>query len=805
MLRLFWLSKFVYFSSKILKILWYTKVGDFMNYLEGVVKANIYHNDDNGYTIIKVKVTETNEKLGLFHIDETDYVTVTGYFPQPMRGEEIRFFGEFKNHARYGLQYVVNNLEKKSDTSIPGLIEYLSSDLFKGVGLKTATTIVETLGENTIKLIINDKNVLKKVPKLSDKLIDIVYDGVIENKALENTLIKLYGYGVTPKMAVRIYKFYQNETIAIIENNPYQLINDIDGIGFERADIIAKKLGFDDTHPLRIKAMILYLYNLMGMNYGHTFLYVDQLLEYLKKALNKSKQLVSEEKIKELLDELIEDKVFLLEEDRIKLYSIYYAEKNITEKVKELTAFFDDQIDETKVLKYIKLYEEMTSITYTALQRKAILKAMRSNLFILTGGPGTGKTTVIKGIVFVYCKYHQIPISYNNPVFDVKLIAPTGRAAKRMNETTSIYSETIHRFLGYSFDGKFTFDKDNLVSGKMIVIDESSMIDVFLANQLFQAIPKDTKVIIVGDEDQLPSVGPGQILKDFIDSDVIDYIKLTTIHRQAQDSNIISLAYSVNNKSVPMSLKNVHDDLMFVEESSEHFQKRLLSSIHYLINQGYRLNEDIQVLIPMYRGKTGIDQVNRVIQEEFNPNKAKVMKHGDREFRIGDKVIQLANQVEDGIMNGDQGEVIGVTEDLVVVDFFGNEVSYKIGDLINLKHSYAMSIHKSQGSEYKVVIMPMFRSYSIMLKRKLIYTGITRAKEKLIMMGDMGSLKYGVEKEELVRQSILSTLIQNVVLKPVEKEKNKTVHYINRSDIPFDTLGEEIDESITPYSFMENK
>jgi exodeoxyribonuclease V alpha subunit len=404
----------------------------------------------------------------------------------------------------------------------------------------------------------------------------------------------------------------------------------------------------------------------------------------------------------------------------------------------------------------------------------------------------------------VYCKYHQIPISYNNPLFEVKLVAPTGRAAKRMNETTSLYSETIHRFLGYSFDGKFTYDKDNLVSAKMIIIDESSMIDVFLASQLFQAIPKDTKVIVVGDEDQLPSVGPGQVLKDLIDSEVIDYIKLTTVHRQAQDSNIISLAYSVNNGEVPSDILKVKDDVLFVTENSQSFSNRLLTSIHYLINQGYDLNNDIQVLIPMYRGSTGIDYVNTVIQQEFNQNKSKTMKHGDREFRIGDKVIQLTNQIEDGIMNGDQGEVIGITDDLVVVDFFGNEVSYKIGDLIHLKHSYAMSIHKSQGSEYKVVIMPMFRSYSIMLKRKLIYTGITRAKEKLILMGDIGSLKYGVESKESERQSILDSLIMDTVLNQNQKKEQSKTIIIDDEDIPFDTLGEEISESITPYSFMDN-
>ncbi len=776
-----------------------------MDYIQGVVKAIIFHSEENSYTILKVKVTDATENLGLFVYDDFDYVTVTGYFPVPMRGEEIKFFGKFKEHNRYGMQYVVNNYEKLSDTSIPGLIEYLSSDLFKGVGVKTAQNIVTTLGTDVIKMVIDDRDVLKRVPKLSSKLIDVIYDGIIENKAAENTLIKLYGYGITPKMAIKIYKFYQNETIAIIEKNPYQLIYDIEGIGFERADQIAKKLGFEDDHPLRVKAMIMYLYNLMGINYGHTFLYYEQLLEYLVNTLNKSKQLIDEGLIRKYINELVEEGMFIHEDEIIKLKSINYAELNVVDKLQEMSTFEPEDIDEIQVDKYITLYESINDISYTMLQKKAIKKALSSNVFILTGGPGTGKTTVIKGLVFVYCKYHQIPIMYNNPLFDIKLVAPTGRAAKRMNETTSLYSETIHRFLGYSFDGKFMFNKDNLVDAKVIIVDEASMIDIFLASQLFQAIPKDTKVIIVGDEDQLPSVGPGQVLKDLIDCDMIDYTKLNTIHRQANDSNIIKLAYSINNATIPHDITKVYDDRMFVEESSINFHKRLINSIQYLLNQGYDLFDDIQILIPMYRGNTGIDSVNRLIQQEFNPNTTKVIEHGDREFRIGDKVIQLVNQVEDNIMNGDQGIVVGITnEEILIVDFIGNEVAYKKGDLINLKHAYAMSIHKSQGSEYKVVLMPLYRSYSIMLKRKLIYTAVTRAKEKLIVMGDLSAMKYGVESIEAPRQSILKDRIINEITNPQKNKLLTKIHYIKDSSIPFETLGEDIEDNITPYSFMDN-
>lgn len=773
-----------------------------MNYIQGIIKAIIFHSEENSYTILKAKVTDSTEDLDLFKFDEYDYVTVTGYFPMPLRGEEIKFFGEFKEHKKYGMQYIVRTFEKISDTSIPGLIEYLSSDLFVGVGTKTATNIVNVLGKDTIKLVMEDKEILKTVPKLKEKTIDTVYNGLIENKASENILIKLYGYGITPKMSVKIYKFYQNETIAIIENNPYQLINDIEGIGFERADKIAKMLGFKDDHPLRVKAIILYLFNLMGNNYGHTFLYKDQLNEYLLKSLNKDRKLVDENILGKYIDELVKEKVFVEVDDIIKLRTLAKAEKNITDKFKELSKVDDEKIDEKKVNDYIKLFEQVNEIEYTDIQKKAIFTALRSNVFILTGGPGTGKTTVIKGIVFVYCKYHQIPILYDNSLFEVKLIAPTGRAAKRMNETTNLHAETIHRFLGYSFDGKFTFNKDSLVVGNLIIIDESSMIDVYLASHLLQAIPKDSKVIFVGDENQLPSVGPGQFLKDIIDSDMINYIELKTIHRQAQGSKIIELAHSIKNSEVPSDLLNVYDDRYFVKENSIEFQNRLTSIIHYLHNKDYSIYEDIQVLIPMYRGSTGIDSVNKLIQNEFNPNKQKTIEHGDREFRIGDKVIQLVNQIEDNVMNGDQGIVIGITDEKqVIVDFIGNEVIYKIGDLINLKHAYAMSVHKSQGSEYKVVIMPIFKSYSIMLKRKLIYTAITRAKEKLIIIGDYNAFSYGVEKLESLRQSVLKELIIDEIIndKKIEVSVKKTSL---PSGLPFEYLGEEIDDDISPYTFM---
>jgi exodeoxyribonuclease V alpha subunit len=780
-----------------------------MKYVQGIIKVIIYHNEESMYTILKIEVTDYNEKTNLFLFDDGDYLTITGYFPSLMRGEEIRFFGSFHNHDKYGLQYQVKSYEKLSDTTTSGVIEYLSSDLFPGIGIKTAERIVNKLGKKAIENILKDKTVLDHIDKLSSKQKEVIYNGLMDNKAMENTLIQLYSYGITPNMAIKIFKFYQNDALSILEQNPYQLIQDIEGIGFERADHIAKLLGFSDTHPLRIKAMILYLYQLMGLNYGHTFLYKEQLIQYLKNALNKKNHLVEESNILTYLNELIDEGIFVQVEDRIQHVTVYNSMKTIVKTIGNFSVVEPMNVDINKASVFIRDFEKREQITYTKKQRKAILKALENNLFLLTGGPGTGKTTVIKGLVYTYCKYFHLPIQYDNPLFSVKLVAPTGRAAKRMKESTGLHSETIHRFLGYSYDGTFEHNKNNLVSAQMIIIDEASMIDVFLASQLLQSIPTSTKVVIVGDEDQLPSVGPGQVLKDLLDTNLIESVRLDRIHRQETDSHIIDLAYYINQGIIPKDIKKVYEDRLFIEETPKHFKDRLISSLYYVDSLGVDVFTDVQILIPMYRGSTGIDAVNQIVQNEFNKENGKSVQHNNRVFRYGDKVIQLVNQVEDGVMNGDQGIVVGITdEDHVIVSFDQKEVLYKKGDLVNLKHSYAMSIHKSQGSEYEVVILPLFKSYSIMLKRKLLYTAITRAKKKLILIGELSSFEYGVKNVEDERQS---TLKEDIIFEILHKTSKMNKVEITPSNneikiddpmIPFDTFGEDIGD-VSPYDFLE--
>lgn len=772
-----------------------------MDYIQGVVKIVMFHSEENLYTVCKIDVLDSSEPLNIFQMDD-DYLTVTGYMVKPVRGEEIRFFGTFKEHPRYGRQYVVKSYEKMESISIAGLVEYLASDLFNGVGIKTATNIVAKLGKDAINKIMNDKEVLRTVPKLSDKLIDILYDGIVENKSAEHTLIKLYGYDISPKMAMKIFHQYGQETMAIIEQNPYQLMMDIDGIGFERADIIAKKLDFDDHHPLRIKAMIVYLYQYMGTNYGHTYLTRNQLLEYLENALSKSQVVIPLEEIETYLNELLKENVFHEEDSLISLKQVHYARSNIAKKIVELLDVKQEQINNEDVDNYIEFFEKRCDIEYTKTQKKAIKDVIGHQLFVLTGGPGTGKTTVIKGIIDVFTQYYDIPIIPSSLQSDIRLVAPTGRAAKRMSEVTGLYAETIHRFLGYGFDGKFMHDKENLVSAKLIIIDEASMVDVYLASQLFQSIPNDTKVVVVGDKDQLPSVGPGQVLFDLLSVERIPKVMLNQIFRQAKNSHIVDLAYHINESIIPEDLMSVYDDRLYVAEEVHSFHNRLIKSLDYLISEGYNLYDDIQVLIPMYRGSTGIDQVNALIQKTYNTENGLTIEHNGRIFKTGDKVIQLTNQAEDQIMNGDQGIIVGVTnEKKVIVEFDGREITYNIGDLINLKHAYAISIHKSQGSEYKVVVLPVFRNYKIMLNKKLLYTAVTRAKEKLIVMGDTEAFRFGVKQHGQERQSLLKDVIEGSfeLETPILNEI-----YINDPAIPFDTLGEEFGEELSPYDFLKD-
>ncbi len=782
-----------------------------MDYIEGVVKHITFYNQDNAYAVIKLSVTETNVRRGLFNDLVDEMMTITGYFPRPIKGEAYRFYGTLTTHEKYGEQFTATSYERVSDMNTEGLVEYLSSELFKGVGEKTAERVVATLGKKAISLILENPDCLDRVPKLNPKLKNVLYEGLNAHRANEQTLIKLYGYGISSRLAMRIIHIYQEKTMRFLEENPYRMIDEIDGIGFERADFIAKKFGFDDHHPLRIRAVLIHYFKTLCLQNGHTYLWKTEFFETVMTRLNQDQEPLAEEDVMRAFDRLIETGELVIEDDRITLKSIEKAEHEIVAKIKRLTSA-PQSIDLARINALIEGFQERHHIRYTSTQKTAIVEALRNQIFILTGGPGTGKTTVIQGLVDMYYQYHKL----NQPTSDhsslIHLVAPTGRAAKRIKESTGYHATTIHRLLGYSYDGSYQHNKYHPLDGNLFIIDEASMIDVFLASQLFQSIPDYAHIVIVGDDAQLPSVGPGQVFKDLLESNVIPAIRLDVIHRQEEGSSIIELAQAIRDGKLPDNLDSQNSDRYIFSETPKQYLPRLKKIIAYHLDSGYDLNEDIQVLIPMYKGETGIDETNRYIQSHFNHDDGPSIMHGGRVFKVNDKVLQLVNQVEDGIMNGDQGKVIDVDEEAaeITVQFIEQNVTYKAKDLNNLTHAYAMSIHKSQGSEYTIVILPIFAQYSVMLKRKLIYTAITRAKKRIIILGDIRRLPYAITHVEDQRLTKLKDkLTQNTneqpkkTIEPLPLKVNKH-HPIYDTAIPFDTLGEEMD-GLTPYDFLEQE
>lgn len=779
-----------------------------MNSLEGHVRFITFYNEENRYAIVKVHVTTANFSEGLFAVPEGTLMTVTGYFPRPAKGETVRFYGNIVRHPTYGEQFEAKSMEKVGETTEAGIIEYLSSDLFPGVGPKTAERIVKTLGRETIKKVLESPQALDEVTPLSKTLKQVITDGLSRYKAEEHILIQLYGYGVSAKIAMRLIDRYRHDTMRVLQENPYRLIDEVEGIGFDRADEIGRKLGFASDHPHRMKAVIQYLFRQLVLNFGHTLIEYELFVEEVLKRLNKDVPDLERTHVVEHIEALIKAHRLVRHEEYLTLSSIAYAEKTIVSKLKTLNKA-PQSIDQSKVTALIAQFEKSEGIAYSNKQKEAIHQAMKNRMMILTGGPGTGKTTVIKGLVKVYHQYHQLEEPTPERTAFIHLVAPTGRAAKRMQESTGYYATTIHRLLGYSYDGSFQHDRSHLLEGNLFIVDEASMIDVFLAAQLLESLPNYANVVFVGDDAQLPSVGPGQVFKDLIEAKRLPVTTLNVIHRQAEDSHIVHLAGQIRDGKLPNDMDVSYPDRYVFTEEPERFQARLKRIIDYLIKQGHDLHEDIQVLIPMYKGSTGIDETNRFLQNTYNKTPGPELTQGTRIFKVNDKVLQLVNQIEDGVMNGDQGRVIGIDDKskTMTVDFLGQIVSYKSQDLINLTHAYAMSVHKAQGSEYQVVIMPIFGAYAHMLKRKLIYTGITRAKQCLVLFGQPERLKYAVthleeDRKTRLKEALLEENIPSLLDVETDTPSVETAIKIEDPDIPFKTLGEQL-HGATPYDFLK--
>lgn len=736
-----------------------------MSKVIGKIKNYVFHNEDNSYSIARL-LTE-----------DEDIVTIVGYFPKISEDVIYEFEGGWTKHPQYGEQLKVESFKKAEKQSKSGLISYLSSSFFTGIGPKTAEKIVELLGEQAITKIIEDPSVLKKV-KLSSVRIAKFHQQLQENQTNEHILVTLYGYDLSARLAMKLLNKYHMLTIEKLEENPYRLIDDIDGIGFIKADEIAQKLGIAKSDLRRIKAAISYALEHIAYQNGDLYLTFDQLKKQTDSILG------LEFDIDEAIKALLEDKRIVIEDERYYLALSYYTEIKLAEKITELNITQDQFIDQTYIKTLIDAVEIKKNIAYTKVQKEAILNALTHKVSIITGGPGTGKTTIIDGLLEVYRIYHKLDFKDPSIYEKIACLAPTGRAAKRMKELLNIQTSTIHRHLGYNYEGIFAYDESHLLPQDLIIIDESSMIDLFLASRLFEAIKNDAQVIIVGDVDQLPSVGPGQILSDLIESKKIEVVKLDEIHRQAKDSNIISLARAVNLQQLTYDDLESGNDVYLYHAQQQKIQATIVKQIQGALQKGYSIVDDIQVLAPMYKGELGIDRFNEILQDHFNKDKKHELIYKDKVFYEGDKVIQLVNDPKRLIMNGDIGVIKSITtneekETFVIVTFDDNDVLYEKQDLDEINLAYAISIHKSQGSEYKIVMIPMVKSYMHMLKKELIYTAITRAKQYLIILGDMKLLIYAANHLSNKRQTTLALRL------------NEDVEILKHED-----------DDLSPYDFM---
>ncbi|MGD7044067.1 SF1B family DNA helicase RecD2 [Jeotgalibacillus proteolyticus] len=776
-------------------------------YIKGRHIVTIFHNEDNMYSVVRVRVEETNTS------NQEKEAVVTGHFPKMQEEDTYIFHGKFKEHPRFGMQFLADRFKKDLPQTKQGIVHYLSSDLFSGVGKRTAEKIVDTLGEKAISRIMNDESVLHEVPKLSQEKAKHIYDVLIEHQGLERIMVHLNDWGFGPQLSMKIYQHYQEATLEILQKNPYELVYHIEGVGFGKADELGRHLGLSGSHPDRIKAACLFCLQQLSMQEGHVYAQSKDLLIKVKELLQKHQpEQIEYTDISNQLIELHEEGKVIGEEKRIYLPSLYFSEKGLVTNINRLLSHkeYEDQFPESEFLLALGSLEERIGVSYAASQKEAIQTALTSSLMILTGGPGTGKTTVIKGIVELYSELHGVSLDVDaygsEEPFPIVLAAPTGRAAKRMSESTGLKAMTIHRLLGFTGQEDMEDDEERLVQGKLLIVDEMSMVDTWLANQLLQAVPDTMQVIIVGDQDQLPSVGPGQVLQDLIHSKLVPTVQLTDIYRQEEGSSIIELAHQMKEGKLPQDLRKQHADRSFIACHASQMDEVVGKIVKNAIKKGYTA-KDIQVLAPMYRGPAGIDRLNKVLQELMNPNPDKTRKElqwGDIAYRIGDKVLQLVNQPESHVFNGDMGEVISIfyakenteKQDMVLVSFDGVEVTYTRQDLNQITHAFCCSIHKSQGSEFPIVILPVVKSYYRMLRRNLLYTAITRSKRFLIMCGEEEAFRFGVErKDDTVRLTTLrSKLADEKQDSPAEKPHAQGI--------------EEADpligmQGISPYDFME--
>lgn len=699
-----------------------------MTKLRCVVERITYQNAENGYSVMKVKVKGYD-----------DLVTLVGNLLEVPAGSVLLCEGEWRVDKRYGQQFQCETWEEVMPATAYGIEKYLGSGLVKGIGPKFAKLIVGHFGTDTIEVIETDIERLYEVPGIGKKRVEKIRESWEKQKDIKNVMLFLQGFGVSTAYAAKIYRQYGKESIDKVKENPYRLADDIWGIGFKTADGIARKMGYEMNDERRLRSGLIYTLNQLA-DEGHCYAEEEQLIATAKQLLE-----ADEECIRTAMTHAIETADLMLDNTAIYLPPFYYAESGTANRLntlvhtKEAGSIFTARFDLAKL-------QRETGIEYDEVQVEAIRQAIASKVMVLTGGPGTGKTTTTKAII----------AALQSAGMRILLAAPTGRAAKRMSEATGMEAKTIHRLLEYNPQDGYKRNDENPLEGDALIVDECSMIDIILMNNLTKALPTTMRLVLVGDIDQLPSVGAGNVLRDIIDSGVIPVVRLTRIFRQAQSSRIVMSAHAINRGCFPDISNGQHTDFFFMkQEEPEKVAETIVSLVRDRLPKAYRQpTANIQVLTPMQRGVVGAANLNMALQQALNHNTA-ALARGGYTFKEGDRVMQLRNNYDKDVYNGDLGYVhsVDMEERTLTVDFDGQTVEYEASELDELTLAYATTIHKSQGSEYPIVVMPVLMTHYVMLQRNLIYTGITRAKKICVLVGQTKALAYAIHNMKVLKRN----------------------------------------------------